>query len=167
MTTNKTPMFGTVVKSPPKLNPQNGDRVDLLASLPISDQLPPDPEVVPKATRRRFTAEVKLRVLREADGCTGPGEIGALLRREGIYSSLLSLWRRERSRGEIAGLTPRKRGAKPSRDPRDIENERLRRELAKVQERLRVAELICEAQKKIAQILGITPVPPENDGRTS
>ncbi len=77
-------------------------------------------EVLAKAGRRRFTAEYKRRVLQEAAACTKPGELGALLRREGLYSSHLSAWRAARQRGELAGLTPRARGAKPRRpDPRD------------------------------------------------
>ncbi len=73
----------------------------------------PEVEVVAKATRRRFTAEYKLRVLREAEACTEPGAIGALLRREGLYSSNLTTWRAQRERGELLGLTPKKRGPAP------------------------------------------------------
>jgi transposase-like protein len=121
---------------------------------------------VPKATRRRYTAEFKSRVVREADACTKTGEIGALLRREGIYSSLLTTWRRERDSRELDGFAPKKRGRKPN-DPRDAEIERLKRETERLQERLRIAECICEAQKKVAQILGITLAKPESDGRPS
>lgn len=179
MITNKTRMNGTGGKSPPRPGHQDGDRVDVgvkpveaaaavrVEPAPALPDGVPDPEVVAKATRRRFTAEFKLRVLREADACTKPGEIGALQRREGIYSSLLTCWRRERERGELVGLTPKKRGAKPTRDPRDAEIERLTRENAKLEERLRVAELICDAQKKVAQILGITLAKPQDDGRPS
>ena len=126
----------------------------------------PDPEFVPRASRRRYDAAFKARVLREADACKKPGEIGALLRREGIYSSLLSVWRRERERRDLDAFQPKKRGRKPT-DPRDVENERLRRENERLQERLRIAELICQAQKKVAQILGITLAKPENDGKPS
>lgn len=180
MNTNKNRTNGTG-KSPSKPAHPDGERVDVGpqhvdASAPsgrepgcapaVPDGVP-DPEVVATATRRRFTAEFKLRVLREADTCTKPGEIGALLRREGIYSSLLTCWRRERERGELVGLTPKKRGAKPTRDPRDVEIVRLKRENAKLEERLRVAELICDAQKKVALILGLTLAKPEDDGRPS
>jgi transposase len=133
----------------------------------------PDPEVVPKAGRRRYTAEYKLHVLRELDACTELGAVGALLRREGLYSSLLTTWRRERERGELEALTPKKRGRKPTRDARDVEIERLQRENAKLLEKLRVAGLINEAQKKVAEILGITLPKPEdtpraeNEGKTS
>jgi transposase-like protein len=179
--TNKTRNNGAAAKAPSKPDQQDGDRVDggagnvesaaqSASQAVFSAVLPgrvPDPEVVATATRRRFTAEFKLRVLREADACTKPGEIGALLRREGIYSSLLTCWRRERERGEFVGLTPKKRGAKPTHDSRDLEIERLKRENAKLEERLRIAELICAAQKKVAQILGLTLAKPQDDGRPS
>ena len=88
----------------------------------------PDPEVVVKAQRRRFTADYKHRILQEADACTHSGEIGALLRREGLYSSHLTTWRRQRARGEQQGLTPAKRGRKA--DPQAVENARLVRGLS-------------------------------------
>ena len=93
----------------------------------------PDPEVVPKAKRRQFTAKYKLRVLEEADRCTERGQIGELLRREGLYSSHLSKWRQQRARGQLRGLAPKKRGCK-GQDPSVAELARLRRE----NERLRV-----------------------------
>jgi transposase len=111
----------------------------------------PNTEVVAKAKRKRFTAAEKLRILREVDACQGSGEVGALLRREGIYSSYLTTWRRQRERGELEGLTPQKRGPKP--DPQAIELARLRRENERLQERLRQAELIISVQKKVAQML--------------
>jgi len=112
----------------------------------------PDTEVVAKAKRRRFTAEEKLRLLREVEACRGSGEIGALLRREGIYFSYLTAWRRQREAGELDGLTPQKRGPKPN--PEAIELAKLRREHERLQERLRQAELIIEVQKKVARLLG-------------
>jgi len=114
----------------------------------------PNTEVVAKAKRRRFTAAEKLRLLREVEACQGSGEIGALLRREGIYSSYLSTWRKQRELGELDGLTPRKRGPKP--DPQAIELARLRHENERLQERLRRAELIIDVQKKVARMLGET-----------
>lgn len=111
----------------------------------------PNTEVVGKAKRRRFTAAEKLRLLREVEACRGSGEIGALLRREGIYSSYLSTWRKQRELGELDGLSPQKRGPKP--DPQAIELAKLRRENERLQERLRQAELIIEVQKKVAQML--------------
>lgn len=121
----------------------------------------PKTEVMAKAKRKQFSAAEKLRILREVDACQGSGEIGALLRREGIYSSYLTTWRRQRERGELDGLAPQKRGPKP--DPQAIEIERLRRENARLQERLRQAELIIDVQKKVAWMLGETTEAPEQD----
>ena len=114
----------------------------------------PKTEVVAKARRRQYTAEYKLRILREVEACQGSGEIGALLRREGLYSSNLTSWRRQRESGELDGLSARKRG--PKVDPQAAELARLKRENERLQERLRKAELIIEVQKKVSQLLGIT-----------
>ncbi len=124
----------------------------------------PDPEVVEKAARRRFSAAYKVGILAEADSCTEPGEIGALLRREGLYSSHLAKWRKQRERGTLAGLQPKKRGPKadPSR-PAKSEMERLRRENQRLSKQLRQAEMIIEIQKKASEILGITLASPESD----
>lgn len=113
----------------------------------------PKTEVVAKAKRRQYTAEYKLRILREVEACQGSGEIGALLRREGLYSSNLTNWRRQRGSGELEGLSTHKRG--PKVDPQAVELARLKRENERLQERLRKAELIIEVQKKVAQILGV------------
>jgi transposase-like protein len=113
-------------------------------------------EVSSKANRRRFTAELKRRILREADACTKAGEIGALLRREGIYSSMLSKWRQARDRGEIAGLAPNKRGRKAKAvDARDQRITELERQLRQQQKRAERAEALVEIQKKVSQLLGI------------
>lgn len=117
----------------------------------VSEQMP-NTEVVAKAKRRLFTAEYKLRILRELDGSQGSGETGALLRREGLYSSHLTSWRRQRERGELNGLAPQKRGPKP--DPQAVDLARLERENERLRERLRQAELIIDVQKKVAQMLG-------------
>ena len=116
-------------------------------------------EVLAKAQRRRFTAAEKLRVLKEADRCTKPGELSALLRREGLYSSHLSAWRLARRNGELAGLTPRPRGpkAKPV-DTRDKKIAELERQTRRLQARLERAEGLIELQKKVAQLLG-NPLP--------
>ncbi len=114
----------------------------------------PDPEVDARPQRRHFSAEEKLRVLKEADACRGPGEIGALLRREGLYSSHLTTWRRARDQGALSTLS-QKRGPKVRRDPLHKENERLRRENERLKHRLEQAEVIIEVQKKVAGILGI------------
>lgn len=125
-------------------------------TLPSTGASPvPDAEVTAKAVRRRFTAAYKRRILNEADKCPAGG-IAALLRREGLYSSLLTTWRRQREQGEIDGLTPRKRGRKAApRNPLAHENERLSRENDRLQKRLRQAETIIEAQKKLCEILGL------------
>ena len=113
----------------------------------------PDPEVVAKPKRRRFTAEYRLKILRQADACKAPGELGALLRREGLYSSLLSTWRRQREQGALAVLQARKRGPKPKAvDPRVKE---LEKQNARLQRKLKQAEMIIEVQKKVHEILGI------------
>jgi transposase-like protein len=111
-----------------------------------------DTEVTAKAVRRRYSAEYKLRILEEAESCAS-GEIGALLRREGLYSSHLTTWRRQRAAGQLAGLAPKKRGPKP--DPQAEELKRLRRENERLQVRLQQAEAIIEAQKKLAQLFGL------------
>jgi transposase len=113
----------------------------------------PDPEVAPRAKRRRYTATYKLRILQEADGCNQPGQIGALLRREGLYSSHLNTWRRQRAAGELEGLTDKKRGRKAKQDAKDAEITMLRRENERLQAKLEQAELIIAAQKKLAQAL--------------
>ncbi|MDA0739078.1 MAG: IS3 family transposase [Nitrospirae bacterium] len=123
---------------------------------------PPDPEVPATATRRRFMAEYKLRILKEADACTVSGSLGALLRREGLYSSNLTTWRLQRDRGVLSALTPKKRGRKGSgRDPLLAENDKLRKENDRLASRLRQAEIIIDVQKK-----GITdPGDPPCDSR--
>ena len=121
----------------------------------------PNTEVVAKAKRKRFTATEKLRILREVEACRGSGEIGALMRREGIYSSYLTTWRKQRELGELDGLSPHKRGPKPN--PEAIELAKLRREHERLQERMRRAELIIDVQKKVARMLGETIESPELD----
>ena len=119
----------------------------------------PDPEVVAKPKRRTYTAEYKQRILEEAEAVAGTrGGLGALLRREGLYSSLLTYWRRERSQGIQEALTPRKRGRKSQRNPLEEENQKLRRQNARLTEDLRKANLIIEVQKKVAALLG-NPIP--------
>ncbi len=123
----------------------------------------PDPEVCPKATRRRFSAREKLRIVEAADGCRASGEIGALLRREGIYSSQLSTWRKQRAAGTLQALAPHKRGRKGPVDEREAELVQLRRENERLQARLAQAETIIEVQKKLSQLLGLPPTLTERD----
>ena len=120
----------------------------------------PDPEVAAKPTRRRFTAEYKLRILQEAERQREPGAVGALLRREGLYSTHLSAWRRERERGALETLRARRRGRKP--DPAHELRQQiaaLAAEKQRLQERLRQAEAIIAAQKKLSEILGLAGPP--------
>jgi transposase-like protein len=125
----------------------------------------PDPAVLEKPVRRRFTAEYKLRILQEADQYSAPGQLGGLLRREGLYSSLLSTWRRQRDQGTLAGLSPKRRGRKANPDaPLIAENQRLVRETQRLAAKLRQAETIIEVQKKLSEILGIPLPPADNNG---
>ncbi len=122
----------------------------------------PEVEVAEKAVRRQFSAEYKRKILKEADACTQEGEIGALLRREGLYSSHLAVWRGARDRGEIAGLAPKKRGPKAvPPDPRDRKIVELERETRRLKSRLERAEALVDLQKKVSAILGIAL--PESD----
>jgi transposase len=114
-----------------------------------------DVQVAAKPRRRTYTAEYKRRLLKEADGCTAPGAIGALLRREGLYTSHLVVWRRARRRGELAALAPKRRGRKPTPvDPRDRKIADLERQLAQMTGRAERAEALVELQKKLAALLG-------------
>ena len=123
-------------------------------------------EVSAKAQRRRFTAEYKRKILRQLDSCTKSGEIGALLRREGLYSSLLNTWRRQRESGELSGLSPKKRGRKARAvDERDRKIVELQRENARLTARAEQAEAIIEVQKKVSQLLGIKLPDPDSTGR--
>lgn len=123
----------------------------------------PEVEVVAKASRRRFTAEYKRKILQEADACREPGAIGALLRREGLYSSNLTTWRAQRERGELAGLTPKKRGPAPHpKNPLAGKVAALERTVSRLTARAERAEALVELQKKVAELLG-TPLP-QNGG---
>ena|SRR5687768_1870887 len=125
-----------------------------------------DAEVPEKAKRRQFTAEYKLKILKQADACTpGSGELGELLRKEGLYSSHLLTWREQRDAGTLAGLTPKKRGRKAKRrDEVTEELGRLRRENARLQQRLVQAEAIIDVQKKLSIALGIDLPTPDKNG---
>ncbi len=115
----------------------------------------PDPEVVATAKRRTFTAGYKQRILGEADAASAqPGAIGALLRREGLYSSHLVTWRRERQAGILKGLSPQRRGPKSKRSPMEEENQKLRRDNQRLTEELRKAEIVIDVQKKVGALLG-------------
>ena len=118
------------------------------------------PEVSEKATRRRFTRAYKEQILAEADQCTEPGQLGELLRREGLYSSNLSCWRRQRESGTLA---PKQRGRKPNPNKKETQElAKLKRDNASLMERLRQAELIIEVQKKVSEMMGIK-LPEQDD----
>jgi len=126
----------------------------------------PDPEVRPTQPRRRFTAAYKQRILEEADRCTEPGQLGALLRREGLYSSYLSRWREARRTAQQEALEPKKRGrqsAEPNRYAEELE--RLRRENRRLAQRLERAEAIVDTQKKLSELLGPRERAIQSDGR--
>ena len=136
-------------KRNPKPRTQNG----------VNNQQQPQNEVTPKAQRRRFSAQYKLRILEETDRCTKPGQIGALLRREGLYSSNLTSWRRQRDQGQIGALSPKKRGPKPAPDAAMVrELTRLREQNQRLEHKLKKAELIIEVQKKVSALLGLDPM---------
>ena len=140
--------------------PQAADQPDRVAAaaaksknLKFPDS--PDPEVIEKPKRRRFTATYKLKVLEEADGCTEHGQIGALLRRRGLYHSHLENWRKQRQDGTLKALSA-KRGRKPiPPNPLAKEHKRIKRENAHLKNELRKARIIIEMQKKMSELLGI------------
>jgi len=130
----------------------------------LSPVSPPDPEVSAKPVRRQFTAQYKQRILREADACKDrPGEIGKLLRREGLYSSILATWRQQREEGSLKGLAPKKRGRKGQKnDPMFRKVTQLEKENRRLKKKLEQAELIIDIQKKVAALLGIPLKTPES-----
>ena len=148
---------------PERSDPQGAARDDT----PLHPVSPPDPEVPEKAVRRRFTAKYKLDILKEADRLKNkPGEIGEMLRREGLYSSQLSTWRKQREDGTLRALSGKKRGRKKKKDPKSRREKELERENRKLRRKLEQAETIIEIQKKVAALLGIpldTPGSGEND----
>jgi transposase len=125
----------------------------------------PDPEVTPKAKRRSFSASYKKKILAEVEAAVGSGSIGEILRREGIYSSTLTSWRKERD-AAVDSVFSKKRGPEAKRNPLTAENEKLRRQNQRLQEELRKAEIIIDVQKKVAMLLG-RPLPPVPDSENS
>ena len=123
----------------------------------------PETEVTSKATRRRFSAEYKRRILREVEAAKERGELGALLRREGLYSSHIAKWREQAERGTLAGLTPKRRGPKPKAvDPREARIAELEREVRKLAARAERAEALVDLQKKVSKLIGIA-LPSEDE----
>jgi transposase-like protein len=128
----------------------------------------PDPEVPEKKPRRKFTAKYKLRILQEADACSEPGQLGVLLRREGLFSSNLTTWRKQRDEGLLDALSPKKRGRKKKeKNPLAQKVAELERENEHLRKKLKKAETIIEVQKKISEILGISQEPGEDERRIS
>ena len=140
-----------------------GERNVVANNRAAADPRVPDPEVLAKPQRRRFTAAYKARMVEEAMACTESGQIGALLRREGLYSSALTLWRKQYQSGALQGLKDCKRGRKQVHNPRDKELDRLQRENQRLTKKLEQAELIIDIQKKVAAILGNPIETLEND----
>jgi len=125
---------------------------------------PPDPEVPAKATRRRFSAKYKLRILAEIDACKGKGEVGALLRRESLYSSNVSQWRRQRDSGILSAMEPKKRGRKAHPvNPLAKRIAAVERENERLKKKLQQAETIIDFQKKLSEMLGLTLTKPEDE----
>lgn len=135
--------------------------MEAAAGVPVSET-----EVTEKAKRRGFSAEYKRKVLAEAEACTKPGELGALLRREGLYSSHLAAWRKAvREHGEVRGLEPKKRGPKAApKDARDARIAELEREKVRLKAELDRARAVIDLQKKLSEILGVTL--PKSDGES-
>ena len=128
----------------------------------------PDPEVPSKATRRRFSARYKLRILEQADGCEESGGVGALLRREGLYWSNLQTWRRQREEGTLQSLTPRKRGRKSKPvNPLDHQLRQVQAENRKLKRKLEKFEAMLDLQKKVSQLLRISLASSEENGDES
>ncbi len=124
----------------------------------------PDPQVLERPERRRFTVEYKAGIVREADACTEHGQIGALLRREGLYSSQLTQWRRAYREGALSALKDDKRGRKQTKHPLEKENERLKKDKVRLERRLSQAEAVIDVQKKLSEILGVPLNSIENEG---
>ena len=136
------------------------------AETALSAAAAPSPEMSDRPRRRTFTAQTKLRILAEVDSATGNGGIGAILRREGLYSSTLTDWRRQRDSGALGGLTPARRGPKPAvPNPLAAELAQARRDVARLGRQLEHAEAIIEIQKKVAALLGIPLATPDGDDK--
>ncbi len=148
MTLNETPAPSLGVEERSDETPSEGVRARARR---------PDPEVVAKPQRRQFTAQYRLRVLEEADRCTEPGEVGRLLRREGLYSSHLTAWRKARRKGSLQGLASKKRGAKSAKgNPLDAKVRELEAKVEHLEKELHTARTILDVQSKVAGLLGFS-----------
>ena len=152
--TNNNNLSGVSAVSPVSVSSLAGP-----APAPIAD-----PQVSDRPVRRHFTAEYKRRIVREAELSVAPGQIGSLLRREGLYSSQLSEWRKQEEQAALCALAPKKRGRKAvADDPLVDENRKLRQEKVRLERRLAQAELVIDIQKKVSELLGIPLSPSESD----
>ena len=154
---------GTIVNLQPSVDEMEGARRATGISSTVASRgagikaVIPNPEVPQKASRRRYTAEYKRRILKEAEACNEPGQIGALLRREGLYSSNLTAWRRQAEQGTLDALSSKKRGPKAHKpDPSVRRIAEQEKENSKLRIRLKKAELIIAAQKKIAELFQLS-----------
>lgn len=150
--------MGESLQNTTVLEPKNGTRSGPVLGERTEHPVgrPVDPEVLEKPERRRFTAEYKLDILKKADLCTVPGQIGVLLRKEGLYSSHLTTWRRQRDRGILDSLTPKKRGRKVEPvNPLSDRVRELERENEQLMRQLKQADVIIECQKKLCEILEV------------
>lgn len=146
-----------------KVQLKMGGRPDPNKSVPV-EVVGPDPEVGEKVVRRRFSAKYKREILRKVDACTTPGEVGKILRREGLYSSNLSTWRKQQEQGILEGLKPKKRGRKATpKNPLEDELKMARRDVMRLQRKLEQAETIIDIQKKVSTLLGIPLETPESE----
>jgi transposase len=156
---------GVVAPSVPLIDPGDTHPGPMADPGDTSPAARPDPEVTPKAERRRFTKTYKLDILRQADACTESGQIGALLRREGLFSSNLANWRLQRSQGQLGDSARKKRVPASTTDRRRVQQ--LEHENARLKVRLQQAELILDIQKKVSTMLGIPLKPLTNEGSDS
>jgi transposase len=154
----RKPTAPTALAGPPQSEDERSEAVDgggPAKAAATASKADPNPEVVAKPTRRKFTAKYKMRILAEADACEKTGDIGRLLRREGLYSSHLANWRDARASGVLGALEPKKRGRKPlTTNPLSKTVAQLEKSNAVLTEKLRQAQLIIEIQKKVAALLG-------------
>lgn len=150
--------------SEPAEQAPRGGRKSAVSSPIVQSMEPPSPEVTERPVRRQFTAEYKLRVLQELEGCSESGAVGRVLRREGLYSSLVSTWRVQRALGSMAQLAPQKRGRKVEPpNPMAAKYALLERKHRKLEKKLQRTELLLDIQKKIADLLGISLEKPGSD----
>ena len=163
-------MLGTMNKSKNKRllvtergeSERSGDEPNAVTNN-ADENSPPNPEVRPKTKKRRFTAAYKAKIVEEAMACTEKGQIGSLLRREGLYASYLTQWKNEYKSGALKGLKGIKRGRKQTKDPREKEVQKLQNEVTRLNKQLEKANLIIDIQKKVAALLGNPIETPEEN----